>query len=136
MARKIVHHTHTTLQLVGLHSASADVEWVPNTDIYENESFFIVRMEVAGATREDIQVTISDRTLIVRGRRQDQGRTQRCYFRQMEIHYGIFERRLVLPRNVDGKRVKANYRNGFLILELPKVAKSDPVPLKIMVEEE
>jgi HSP20 family protein len=131
-----VHHVHTTLHLVGIGSASSNVEWVPNTDIYENEGFFMVRMELAGVHREELHITLADRTLIVRGRRVDHCRKEKCHFRQMEIHYGVFERRLVIPRSVDGKKVKANYRNGFLLIELPKVSKSDPTPMRVNVEED
>lgn len=112
------------------------MEWVPNTDIYENESSFVVRMEIAGVTCEDIQIHISDRSLVVSGRRPDPCRKGRCSFRQMEVNYGAFERRLVIPQSVDGKRVRANYRNGFLMIDLPKVSKSNPVSLKVMVGEE
>ncbi len=136
VAKRMAHHANTTFHLVGLPPASSNVEWVPNTDIYENDSSFVVRMEIAGVNRENIQVNICDRTLVIKGRRSDLCRTGRCYFRQMEIHYGVFERRLVIPRNVDGKHVKANYQNGFLIIELPKVERSDPTPMKITVEED
>src|SRR3989338_497128 len=123
VAKRIIHHIHTTLQMVGLSSSSSNVEWVPNTDIYENEASFMVRMEIAGVSRDDIQINFTDRTLVVKGRRTDSCRATKCHFRQMEIDYGVFERHLVIPRTVDGKRVKASYRNGFLIIELPKVAK-------------
>jgi len=131
-----VHHVHTTMQLVGLPPASSEVEWVPHTDIYENESSFVIRLEIAGVHRDDIHIDVSDRTLVVSGRRPDSCRTERRHFRQMEIHYGFFERRLVLPRNVEGRQVKANYRNGFLIIELPKVAKSNPTPLRVTIEQD
>lgn len=124
------------MHLVGLSTASSNVEWVPNTDIYENESSFVVRIEVAGMNRDDIHIHLAERTLVVRGRRPEPCRTGRCSFRQMEIDYGIFERRLVIPRTVDGTRVKANYRNGFLTIDLPKVAKSDPTPLRVAIEED
>lgn len=131
----MVHHVHATLQMVGLSAATSEAEWVPNTDIYENEQSFIIRMEIAGASKEDIHIHFVDRTLVVTGKRADHCRaTTRCRFRQMEIHYGAFERRLVIPRTVDGERIKASYRNGFLKIELPKVAKSTPVPLRVVVE--
>ena len=133
MAKRTIHHVHTSLHLIDL---SSQVEWVPNTDIYENETSFMIRMEVAGVSSDDIQISISDRTLTVRGRRPDPCRTCRYHFRQMEINYGVFERRLVVPKSVDSKRVKASYRNGFLIIELPKVSKSDPTPMRVIIEQD
>jgi HSP20 family protein len=122
--------------MVSLSTASSNVEWVPHTDIYENENSLVVRMEIAGVSEEDIQISVSDRTLIVRGRRPDPCRMARFHFRQMEINYGVFEKRLILPRGVDGKKAKARYRNGFLVIEFPKLSKSDPVRLKVMIERE
>jgi HSP20 family protein len=122
--------------MVGVSSVSSHVDWVPNTDIYENEQAFVIRMEIAGVKREDIQIHISDRNLIVTGIRPDQCESGRRQFRQMEINYGVFERRLVLPRSIESKKVKANYRHGLLIIELPKVSKSDPAPLKVTIDED
>lgn len=136
VAKRIIHHTHTSLHLVEVNESASHIDWVPNTDIYETENSFIVRMEVAGVNREDIQVNVFERNLIVTGCRPDSCGTGRRHFRQMEINYGIFERRLVVPRNVDTKHVKASCRNGFLIIELPKVSKSDPTPLKVLIDED
>ncbi len=127
---------HTSLHLVRLIGPSSDVEWTPNTDIYENESSFVVRMELAGVGRESLQISFSDRTLIVRGWRPDPGRTKHCHFRQMEINYGTFERRLAIPRGVDGQKIRAGCRNGFLTIELPKRLRSVPTPVRVSIAEE
>ncbi len=124
MAKRISHHSHATLQLAALSTRTPHIEWVPNTDVYETDSSFTVRIELGGVRGEDIRVGITDRTLIVRGCRHDPHRTKHCYFRQMEIHYGIFERRLALPKNVDIKHVQSKYQNGFLIVELSKLVPS------------
>ena len=121
--------------MVSLAAGSSSAEWVPNTDIYENEHSFIVRMEIAGVTRDDVHIHFVGHTLVVKSRRIDHCRaTTRCRFHQMEVNYGVFERRLVIPRTVDGEKIKASCRNGFLRIELPKVSKSTPVPARIVVE--
>jgi len=133
VAKRLVQHVHTTLHLVGISGASSHVEWIPNTDIYENDNFYTIRMELAGVDRDEIQIQISDRTLIVRGRRTDPCRLQKCSFKQMEINYGAFERHLAVPRNVDTQNVKANHRNGFLVIELPKTRSNHP-PVKVNIK--
>jgi HSP20 family protein len=134
VARRLAHHLQSSLHLVRLSAASSSVEWVPNTDIYENEDSFVVRLELAGVTREDLHISITDRTLVVRGRRPDPCRTGHCHFRQMEIDYGVFERRFVVPRTVDGRHIKATVANGFLTIELPKLAKTEQRPLKVTIQ--
>ena len=135
VAKHIKHHVRT-LQMVVLSGPSSDVEWVPNTDVYENDTSFVVRMEVAGVTRDDIQITLSDRHLIVQGHRPDPHRTNRCRFRQMEIDYGTFERRLALPRTVDNSHAKAYYRHGFLMIELPKAGQAKHTTVRLALEQE
>ena len=133
MARRIAHQIQSSLQLVRLPAASSNVEWVPNTDVYENEGSFVVRIDLAGVNRKDFQISMSERTLIVRGRRPDPCRTGRCHFRQMEIDYGVFERRFVVPHTVDGRNIKASLVNGFLTIELPKLTRTEQPSLKIVI---
>ncbi len=134
VAKRLVQHVHTTLHLVGISGTSSHVEWIPNTDIYEKESAYVIRMELAGVDQGDIQIQISDRTLVVRGKRPDPCRLEKCSFRQMEINYGAFERHLVVPRDVDTKHIKANFRNGFLLVELPRLAKGNHPPVKVNIK--
>lgn len=109
--------------------------WIPNADVYETPDRLIVKMELAGISREDLEVTLVDRQLVVRGNRPDPCRHGKCSFRQMEIDYGRFERRIVIPRSVDGQRVMATYRNGFLHVELPKAEKSVHATVTVIIEQ-
>ena len=109
--------------------------WVPNVDVYENAEQLIVRMELAGISKECLEVTLQERVLWVRGNRPDPCRHTKCSFRQMEIDYGYFERRIVIPRSVDAQRVTASYRNGFLHIELPKSEKHSRAAVTIIIEQ-
>ena len=94
-------------------------------------------MELAGIEREDLEITLDDRLLLVRGYRRDPCRQkhQRCSFRQMEIDYGFFERRIVIPRTIDGNRVRATFHNGFLHVELPKTEHSDHTTVTVIIQQ-
>lgn len=135
VAKRLEQHVHTTLHLVGFPHTSPYVEWVPNTDIYETAKAFVVRVELPGMRQEDIQVQLIERTLIIRGHRLDPCRKGKCLFRQMEISYGAFERRLTVSRHVDSSHIKADYGNGFLVIELPKAEKSSPKQVRIAIRE-
>lgn len=124
----------TSVHLAVLSAPASDVEWVPNTDIYENDDSLMIRMEIAGVQMEDIRITVTDRLLVVAGRRPDPCRSEGCRFRQMEIHYGFFERHLSLPRNMDGSHAKAHYCNGFLIIELPKASQPEHASVRVTIE--
>jgi HSP20 family protein len=110
-----------------LHSFSSPERfWEPQADVYETRDAVKVKVELAGVNPESIHVELSGdgRALTVSGVREDE-RTEavdRILFHQMEIYLGDFERVLPLPPNaqVDREQVTASYRDGFLIITLPK----------------
>ena len=108
--------------------------WTPNTDVYETADRLVVRLEVAGVERDDIEITLNERLLVMRGHRRDPCRKSRCQFRQMEIDYGFFERRIVIPCSVDGNRARAAFDNGFLQIDLPKAARTTSATVTVVIE--
>lgn len=114
--------------------------WLPKTDVYETPDELVVRVEVAGIRRESLHVTLSsdDRILSIRGTRAerfiDDRRKVRYY--QLEVYFGTFERDVPLPSDVpvDRNKLTATYRDGFLVVTLPKTAEV-PTSRTIPVEE-
>ena len=110
-----------------LHSVTAPERfWEPQADVYETREAVKVKVELAGVRPDSIQVELSGdgRTLSVRGVRVDDGRAteERILFHQMEIYLGPFERILPLPpgAEVDRDQVQATFKDGFLLVTLPK----------------
>jgi HSP20 family protein len=103
--------------------------WLPRTDVYETEDELIVRVEVAGIERESLNVSLSAdrRVLSVRGTRTEQHIDDRrkVRYHQLEVYFGHFEREVLLPSDmqVDADTVRAKYREGFLVVTLPKLPK-------------
>ncbi len=123
------------LAYLGLSTLASHSAWTPNTDVYESEDSLYVKTEIAGIEKEDVEITLSDRLLLVRGYRKDPCRQHRCSFRQMEIDYGYFERRIVIPRSVDGSRARAQFHNGFLCIQLPKAQQSELTTVTLIIEQ-
>ncbi len=73
--------------------------------------------------QKDLNVTLSDNVLVIRGDRQEKTLAQKTFYRNMEINYGIFERDIYLPESIDPQNVKAEYRDGFLEIRLDKKAR-------------
>jgi HSP20 family protein len=135
MAKTYDQHLHDSLAYLGLPALASHSAWTPNTDVYETPEGLVVKMEIAGIEKEDLEITLNDRLLLVRGYRKDPCRQKPCSFRQMEIDYGPFERRIVIPRSVDGNRVRAQFQNGFLHIELPKSQKSEHTTFTVIIEQ-
>ncbi len=135
MAKHADQFVHGTITYLSVPPTASHSAWTPNTDVYEKGEALIVRMELADIDKDDLEITLNDRLLLVRGQRRDPCRQERCAFRQMEIDYGYFERRIVIPRSVDGRRVRARYQNGFLQIELPTAPTTDPGRVTVIIEQ-
>jgi HSP20 family protein len=92
--------------------------WRPPTDVYETEEIVIVRMEIAGMRDEDLEVAVQDSLLLVSGSRSDSA--ERKAYHQMEIPFGKFSVSIDLPVQVNTEDAIAEYKDGFLTIQLPK----------------
>ena len=105
------------LQAVSWHVRSRT--WNPPTDVYETEETCVVKVEVAGMRDEDFEVAFENNILMIHGQRSD--RNERRAYHQMEIRSGRFEIAVEIPVVIDIEKAIAEYKDGFLIIMLPKV---------------
>ncbi len=97
-----------------------ETHWVPNTDVYVTECGVVIKVELSGMQRENLELQIEGRRLKISGQRGDGCRTAgQCRFLVMEINYGAFESLIELPEGYDLNRAKATYQNGFLRIDVP-----------------
>ena len=94
--------------------------WKPLTDVYETEDSLVVKMEIAGLRDEDLDVVVQENVLIVSGTRSDS--SERRAYHQMEIPFGKFEIAIDLPYAVNVEKAGALYKDGFLMVTLPKAS--------------
>jgi len=93
--------------------------WSPPTDFYETDESCVVKVEIAGVRDEDFEVAFENNILMIRGHRRDLN--ERRAYHQMEIRFGRFEIAVEIPVVVDIEKAKAEYKDGFLVIILPKV---------------
>ncbi len=104
---------------------SSETNWVPNTDVYVTDSSLVIKVELAGMRREDLELVVEGNHLMISGQRPDGCRgSTKCNFLVMEINYGSFESVIELPAGYDLSRAKAAYQNGFLRIDVPKAVTS------------
>ena len=94
--------------------------WKPQMDIYETGEEIIVRAEIAGVDKEELEVEISSRAVKIYGNRPQPSGDNNATYRLAEIQYGRFERILFLPAPIDPEIVSAAYHNGLLEIRLAK----------------
>ncbi len=86
--------------------------WVPTTDIFAEGDDLMIRCELAGVERDDVEISLSDGALTIDGERTGAPETTDFYAR--ERYYGHFRRRLKLPEGIDASKISASFTNGLL----------------------
>ena len=91
----------------------------------------VIKVELAGMRREDLELTIEGNRLRISGQRPDGCRAPKCKFLVMEINYGSFESIIELPAGYDLSEAKAAYQNGFLRIDVPVAASLIPKRISV-----
>lgn len=102
--------------------------WRPPTDVYETDTDFIIKVEIAGMNENDFNLVLDKNTLLIQGSRIDKKKDEKRAFHQVEIGFGEFSTQIKINSPIDQENTRANYTNGFLTISLPK---STPKQIKI-----
>ncbi len=113
---------------------SATTSWSPAVDIYETESEIIVQAEVPGMERKDIELTLENNVLTLKGERRFEKEGKDENYHRIERSYGSFSRAFSIPAMVDEKMIKADYKEGVLAIILPKKEKARAKQINITSE--
>jgi len=107
---------------------------MPAIDVSENEGAYLVKAELPGVAREDLNVTINDGVLTINAERKEEKKDEKDgrVIRQ-ERYYGKFVRSLRLGSDIDEGRIEAEYENGVLSLSLPKTAEVKPRKVDVKI---
>jgi HSP20 family protein len=110
--------------------------WLPPVDIYETPAHEIVlKAEAPGLKREDIDLTVENNTLTIRGERKKDDAVSEDQYHRVERSFGPFSRSFTLPSTVDAGRVRAEYRDGVLTVTLPMREEARPRQIQVNVTE-
>jgi len=114
-------HLGSVLQfsMSGSAAKDQDTHWSPNTDVYLSGNSVVIKVELAGMQRENLELYVDGNKLRISGQRPDGCRPPKCKFLMMEINYGHFESAIQIPAGYDLARAKASYQNGFLRIDVP-----------------
>jgi HSP20 family protein len=107
--------------------------FVPAVDIYEDDKKVMLKLEVPGIEEKDLDVSVENNTLTVKGERKFEKEEKEDNFHRIERRYGSFYRAFTLPSTVDTENVQASYNAGVLKLELKKKPEAQPKQIKVTV---
>jgi len=109
-------------------------KWAPAVDIYETADSIVVEAELPGVDPKEINVSIEDGVLSIKGERKHEKEVKEENYYRVERAYGVFERSFHLPSDVDADKIKATYENGVLKAIVPKKEARKPKSIPIEVE--
>jgi len=108
--------------------------WAPPVDIYETDNALILKADLPGIDPKDVDIRIENGVLYLKGERKFEKEEKKENYHRIERSYGAFTRSFALPNSIDADHVKADYKDGQLILTMPKRDEAKPKAVKINVE--
>jgi HSP20 family protein len=113
--------------------ATAFTDWTPAVDVQETETEYVIKGDLPEVKKEDLKVTFHDGVLTLEGERRLEHEERGGKFHRIERAYGKFVRRFSMPSDVDGGKVAATFKDGVLIVKIPKATVAKPAPIQVKV---
>lgn len=109
-------------------------EFLPALDLAETDNELVVKCEVPGLEPKDIDISLSDGMLTIKGEKKQEREEKEADYHLVERSYGAFTRSIQLPKEVQGEKISASYKNGVLKVTLPKSEEAKKKEIKVKVE--
>ena len=110
------------------------LDWAPLADVTETEGEYLIKAEVPEVRKEDLSVTVQDGVLTLSGERRQEQRTDGGKVHRIERQYGSFARRFALPEDADEQSIRAEGKDGVILIHVPKHKVVQPQPRQIQVQ--
>ena len=108
-------------------------KWYPAVDVLESKESYLIRAELPGMKREDINVEVKDGTLLLSGERKSEKPAEGVEYRHVERSTAKFWRSFSLPETVKQDGIEATYKDGILEIRVPKAEEAKPRQIEISV---
>jgi len=109
-------------------------EWAPLADVSESDGEYVIKAEVPEVRKEDVSVTVQDGVLTLSGERKQEERQENERVHRIERFYGSFARRFALPENADEQGIRAECRDGVIVIHIPKQKQVEQQPRQIQIQ--
>ncbi len=113
----------------------ATAQWAPAVDIKEESDRFVLHADIPGVKPEDIDVSMEDGVLTIKGEKESESKTEEKGYKRIERSYGSFYRRFSLPDTADPEGISAKSKNGVLEITIPKREAVKPKKISVASEE-
>ena len=110
---------------------SSEYEGQLAVDVYQTKDSLVVRSTIAGVKPEDLEITLNDDVITIRGKRAAEAEVPKEDYFYQECYWGGFSRSIILPTEIMPEKVEAALKNGVLTVRLPKAKKSKSISVKV-----
>jgi HSP20 family protein len=107
--------------------------WSPALDVFDDKDSLVVKVELPGLKKEEINLSLHEGVLTISGERKRETEKKEGQTFRSERYFGKFQRSVTLPTAVDGNKVSAAYKDGILTVELPKAEEAKPKQIAVSV---
>jgi HSP20 family protein len=111
-----------------------ETAWAPTADAYEKDGTFIVKAELPGVKKDDVQITYDDGLLTIEGKREEEKEVKEARYHACERFTGSFQRSFAIPEGIDASKISAEFKDGVLELRVPMPAAPKSQPMTIAVK--
>ena len=107
--------------------------WSPAVDIAEHDDAYVVKVELPGVNKDDVKITLESNVLTISGDKKQEKETKKENYHRVERSYGSFQRSFTLPSTIKSEKIDASYKDGVLLVSLPKAeeAKTKQIEVKV-----
>jgi len=109
-------------------------EWAPAADVSETEGEYLIKADLPEVRKEDMNITVQDGVLTLSGERRQEQREETEKLHRIERAYGAFARRFALPENADEQAIRAESRDGVILIHIPKQKVVQPQPRQVEIQ--
>jgi HSP20 family protein len=112
----------------------AETEMTPSMDIFEDKDDIVVKAEIPGMAKDDVNVNVTDNTLTISGEKKKEEKVEKKDYYRLERSFGSFSRSFHLPAEVQTDKAKATFKDGVLEVRMPKTEEAKKKETKVKIE--
>lgn len=125
--------SRTPARREGSREAMTVADWIPSVDIAEDDKEYLIKAEIPEVDKKDVKITVQDGVLTIQGERKKNTEEKDKRFHRVERVYGTFVRSFTLPEDVAEDNIQAEFKDGMLMIHLPKTEKPKPKAIEVKV---
>jgi HSP20 family protein len=112
----------------------AEAEMIPSVDIFEDKDDIVVKAEIPGIAKDDVNVNVTDNTITISGEKKKEEKVEKKDYYRLERSFGSFSRTFHLPAEVQTNKAKATFKDGVLEVRMQKTEEAKKKETKVRIE--